>query len=100
MNDLLFFSPDHFGIKSDRSIGLSARALGNQYSRRIEAISKPGALLSSAETSCFSVLCSPRLCTKKDDTNLLIGTSLQSSSPAEKKIESSGKGIAFENNSM
>ncbi|KAI3468235.1 hypothetical protein Pfo_024898 [Paulownia fortunei] len=99
MNDLLFFSPDRFGIKGDKSIGLSARALGNQYSRRIDAVSKRGAILSSAETSCVSVLCSPRLC-KKDCTNLVITTSLQSLSPSQKKVESSGKGIAFENNSI
>ncbi|KAG8381864.1 hypothetical protein BUALT_Bualt05G0017100 [Buddleja alternifolia] len=100
MNDLLFFSPDRFGIKSDKAINLSARALGNQYSRRLDAASKNGSILSSSETSCFSVLCSPRLCTKKDGTNLVITTSLQSLSPSEKKVESSGKGVASENNSI
>ncbi|KAI3454073.1 hypothetical protein Pfo_010736 [Paulownia fortunei] len=99
MNDMIFFSPDHFGIKTDRAIGLSARALGNQYSRRLDAVSKNGAVLSSSE-SCFSVLCSPRLCTKKDGTNLVITTSLQSLSPSEKKVGSSGKGVASENNSI
>lgn len=99
MNDLLFFSPDRFVIKNDRAIGLSARALGNQSSRRLDAVSKHGAILSSSD-SCFSVLCSPRLCSKKDGTNLVITTSLQSLSPSEKKVESSGKGLAYENNSM
>ncbi|KAK4419985.1 Transcription factor R-4 [Sesamum alatum] len=94
MNHLLFFSPDRFGIKGDRSIGLSARALGNQYARRMDAVSD------HAETSCLSVLCSPRLSAKKDGSNLIITTSLQSSSPSEKKAESSGKGVAFENNSI
>lgn len=100
MNDMLFFSPDHFGIKSDDKIGPSAKALGNQYTRRIESISKAGHVLSSAETSCFSVLCSPRLCTKKDDTSSLIPTSRQSLSPSEKKTESAGRGIISENNAM
>ncbi|KAL0330751.1 UNVERIFIED_CONTAM: Transcription factor R-4 [Sesamum angustifolium] len=100
MNHLLFFSPDRFGIKGDRSIGLSARALGNQYARKIDAVSEHGASLSSAETSCLSVLCSPRLSANKDGTNLIITTSLQSLSPSEKKAESSGKGVAFENNSI
>ena len=75
MNDILFFSPDHFGIKSDRTIGESAKALGNQYNRRIESISMPGPALPSAE---------------KHNTSLLIPTSAQSSSPTEKKTESSG----------
>ncbi|KAL8537174.1 hypothetical protein ACS0TY_012381 [Phlomoides rotata] len=97
MNDMLFFSPDRVGINGDRPIGLSANALGNQKSRRIEDISKPGAILSPAQTSCFPLPSSPRLCTRKDDTNLLV-TSLQSSSSSEKKVESSGKSIAFENN--
>ncbi|KAL0394060.1 UNVERIFIED_CONTAM: Transcription factor R-1 [Sesamum latifolium] len=100
MNHLLFFSPDRFGIKGDRSISLSARALGNQYARKIDAVSEHGASLSSAETSCLSVLCSPRLSAKKDGTNLILSTSLQPLSPSEKKAESSGKGVAFENNSM
>lgn len=100
MNDMRFFSPDPFGVKGDRSIGPSAKALGNQYTRRIESISKPGAILSSAETSCFPVLCSPRLFTKKDDSSFRIATSMQSSSPSEKKAEHSGKCIASENNGM
>ncbi|KAL0447456.1 UNVERIFIED_CONTAM: Transcription factor R-4 [Sesamum latifolium] len=100
MNDVIFFSPDRFGIKNDRAIGLSPRVLGNQYSRRLDAVSKNGAILSSSETSCFSVICSPRLCTKKDGTNLVISTSLQSLSPSDKKAESSGKGVASENNSI
>ncbi|XP_011090064.1 transcription factor MYB3R-1 isoform X2 [Sesamum indicum] len=100
MNDLIFFSPDRFGSKNDRAIGPSPRALGNQYSRRLDALSKNGAILSSSETSCFSVICSPRLCTKKDGTNLVISTSLQSLSPSDKKAESSGTGVASENNSI
>ncbi|GER33791.1 myb-related protein [Striga asiatica] len=41
-NDLLFFSPDRFGIKGDGSSGVSARAI-----------------LSPPQHSCFSVVCSP-----------------------------------------
>ncbi|PIM98999.1 Transcription factor, Myb superfamily [Handroanthus impetiginosus] len=96
-NDLVFFSPDRFGNNSDRSIGLSARALGNQYSKRTDAVSKYGAV--SSETSSFTVLCSPHLHTK-EGTNLVITTSMQSSSPSQKRAESSDKGIAFENNSI
>ncbi|XP_042001390.1 transcription factor MYB3R-1-like [Salvia splendens] len=69
MNDMLFFSPDRFGTKSDRTNHPSAKALANQYTRRIQSISKPGGVLSSAE---------------KDNTTL------QSLSPTEKKAESSG----------
>lgn len=81
VNDLLFFSPDRFIIKNDRTVGLSARTLAKQSSRS------------------FSVLCSPRLCSK-DRTNLFITTSLQSMSPSAKKVESSGKGLTTENNNM
>lgn len=94
MNDIVFFSPGDFGIKPSRGSGLSARALGNQYSRRLDAVSKHGAVLASSE-SCFSVLCSPRLSTKKDGTNMV-----KCSTPSEKKIESSGMGLASESNSM
>ncbi|GFP80259.1 myb-related protein 3r-1 [Phtheirospermum japonicum] len=83
MNDLLFFSPDRFGVKGDRSSGVSARAL-----------------FSPSETSCFSVVCSPRFRTKKDGTNDLVITSLQSMSPSEKKVESFGKGLSFGNSSI
>ncbi|KAG8375561.1 hypothetical protein BUALT_Bualt10G0113400 [Buddleja alternifolia] len=100
MNDQLFFSPNHFGVRSDKAIGLSSRALGNQHPRGIDAVSKNEANISSVETSCFSVICSPRLCTKKDGTHLLITTSLQSLSPSAKKAESCGKGLAFGNNSI
>lgn len=99
MNDLLFFSPERVGINGDRPIGPSAKAFGNQKPRRIEAISKPGAIISPAQASCFPVSSSPRLCTRKVDTNLIVDTSQQSTSPSEKKVESSGKSIAFENNS-
>ncbi|KAL1532491.1 transcription factor MYB3R-1-like isoform X1 [Salvia divinorum] len=74
MNAILFFSLDRFGIKSDRTIGQSAKALGNQYNRRIESISKPGSVLSSAE--------------KDNMTSLLIPTSVQSLSPTEKNESS------------
>lgn len=97
VNDLLFFSPDHFVIKNDRAIGLSARALTKQSTRRLDAVSKHGAILTSSDT-CFSVLCSPRL-RSKDGTSLFITTSLQTLSPSEKKVESSGKGLS-ENNNM
>ncbi|GFP94470.1 myb-related protein 3r-1 [Phtheirospermum japonicum] len=87
-NDMKFIcpSPDRLGVKTDRTIGLSGRAFGNQCSRRVE-----------------TVLCSPRLCKKKDGTNLIVPTSsLQSSTPSEKKVESLGKGVVVgsENNNI
>ncbi|XP_042059906.1 transcription factor MYB3R-1-like [Salvia splendens] len=98
VNDLLFFSPDRFIMKNDRTVGLSARALAKQSSRRLDAVSKHGAVLTSSN-ACFSVLCSPRICSK-NRTNLFITTSLQSLSPSAKKVEASGKGLANENNNM
>ncbi|KAK4338015.1 hypothetical protein RND71_042502 [Anisodus tanguticus] len=74
----LFFSPDRFGAKSDRATNLSNKALGNQYARRLEAVSNQGSVSSSFETSCFSVICSPRIRGKKDGSSFVITTSMQS----------------------
>ncbi|KAL2548399.1 Myb-related protein 3R-1 [Forsythia ovata] len=98
-NDLLFFSPDRFGIKSDRAIGLSAKALGNKFSRRLDAASKHVAILSSSEIPCLSVVCSPRMCAKKDGTKLAMSSSLQSTCSLENKDENSSKGVHIENKS-
>ncbi|KAL1557357.1 hypothetical protein AAHA92_07944 [Salvia divinorum] len=98
VNDLLFFSPERFILKNDRTVGISARALAKQSSRRLDAVSKHGAILTSSD-ACFSVICSPRL-GSKDRTNLFITTSLQSSSPSAKKVESYGKGLASESNNI
>lgn len=98
MNDVLFFSPDRFGLKSDRTFGLSARALGNRYARRLDALSKHGTIISSSES--VSVLCSPRLSTKKDGANLVITGTLQSPSPKDKKAETSCTSLAFESSSV
>ncbi|KAL6544296.1 hypothetical protein OROGR_010793 [Orobanche gracilis] len=96
VNDMIFVSPDHFGVKTEKSTGLSARA---HCSRKAATISKHGAVSYSTDAG-FSVICSPRLCKKKDGTNLIVAASLHSLSPAEKKDESSGKGIGgFESNS-
>ncbi|XP_075504487.1 transcription factor MYB3R-1-like isoform X1 [Primulina tabacum] len=100
MNDMHLFSPDRFGCMSDRSIGPSARSLGNQYPRRLDAVPKHGAILSSSETPSLSVVCSPRLLAKNDRTTVVITTALQSMSPSEKKVESSGKGLVVENNNL
>ncbi|KAL2517699.1 Myb-related protein 3R-1 [Abeliophyllum distichum] len=100
MNGPQFFSQDHIGTKSDRAIGLSARVPGNKYSIRVDAVSKHGDIVSSSETQCLSVVCSPRMCTNKDGTNLVITTSLQSTSPLANKAESSSKGVGVENNSI
>ncbi|CAA3007742.1 Hypothetical predicted protein [Olea europaea subsp. europaea] len=95
-NDLLFFSPDRFGIRSDRAIGLSAKAHGNKFSRRLDAPSKHVAILSSPEIPCLSVVCSPRMCAINDGTKLGL-TSLQSSNSLESKDESSSSGVHIDN---
>ncbi|KAK4388855.1 Transcription factor R-4 [Sesamum angolense] len=81
-------------LQGDRSIGLSARALGNQYARKIDAVSEHGASLSSAETSCLSVLCSPRLSSKKDgprvDTDITIEDIGYFMSPGERSYDAIG----------
>ncbi|MCE3214783.1 DNA binding transcription coactivator transcription factor [Datura stramonium] len=95
----LFFSPDRFGAKSDRATNLSSKALGNQYARRLEAASNQGSVSSSFETSCFSVICSPRIRGKKDGSSFVITTSMQSaptSSALENTAETSGNGVGAE----
>lgn len=98
MNDMHLFSPDCIGCRSDRSIGLSARSLGNQHPRRVDAVPKHGAIVSSSETPYLSVVCSPRLLAKNEGTTVVITTALQSTSPSEKRVESSGKGVVENNN--
>ncbi|XP_051151241.1 transcription factor MYB3R-1-like isoform X2 [Andrographis paniculata] len=64
MNNMLFLSPDPFGVKVDRSSGPGSRTLGNKD------------------------------ITQKDCTILAATTSMQTlNSPSEKKVESSGEGI-------
>lgn len=99
----LFFSPDRFGAKSGRATYLSSKALGNQYARRLEAASNQGSVSSSFETSCFSVICSPRIRGKKDGSSFVITTSMQSA-PAptalDNSAETSGNGVGAETVSM
>ncbi|KAK4364918.1 hypothetical protein RND71_016276 [Anisodus tanguticus] len=95
----LFFSPDRFGAKSDRVTNLSNKAIGNQYARRLEAASNQGSVSSSFETSCFSVICSPRIRGKKDGSSFVITTSMQSaptSTALENACETSGNGVGAE----
>ncbi|KAK4730335.1 hypothetical protein R3W88_023323 [Solanum pinnatisectum] len=95
----LFFSPDRFGANSDRATNLSNKALGNQYARRLEAASNQGSVSSSFETSCFSVICSPRIRGKKDGSSFVITTSMQSaptSTALENSAETSGNGVGAE----
>ncbi|CAN4076545.1 unnamed protein product [Withania somnifera] len=92
----LFFSPDRFGAKSERAKTLSNKALGNQYARRLEAASNQGSVSSSIETSCFSVICSPRIRGKKDGSSFVISTAMQSaptSTSLENSAETSGNGV-------
>lgn len=98
----LFFSPDRFGAKSDRATNLSNKALGNQYAKRLEAASNHGSVSSSFETSCFSVICSPRI-RGKDGSSFVITTSMQSaptSTAVENSAETSGNGVGAETVNM
>ncbi|CAN4128187.1 unnamed protein product [Withania somnifera] len=95
----LFFSPDRFGAKSDRATNLSYKALGSQYARRLEAASNQGSVSSSFETSCLSVICSPRIRGKKDGSSFVITTSMQSapmSTALENSAETTGNGAGAE----
>ncbi|KAL3498418.1 hypothetical protein ACH5RR_041150 [Cinchona calisaya] len=102
MNDNLFFSPNGYGIKRDKTFGLSAKAFGNKYSGRLEAGLHKGAV--SSETPCLSIVCSPRISGKKDGVNLITTASMHlassSTTPLRKKVENSGNNSGVENLSI
>ncbi|CAI9755656.1 unnamed protein product [Fraxinus pennsylvanica] len=100
MNDLQFFSLDHFATKSDKEIGPSTRIPGNKYSIRADTVLKHGDIVPSSGTQFLSVVCSPRMCANKDGSNLVITTSMQSTSPLAIKAESSSNVLGVENNSI
>lgn len=101
MNDLLFFSPDRYEVKSDRALGTSIRTLGNQCSRRLETTSNQVALSeSSSGNPCSSIVSSPTVSGKKDKSRLVAAVSAQSvpaSNPPEIMAGSSGNDAGVEN---
>lgn len=104
MNDLLFFSPDRLGIKSNRVTSSSARNLGSQYTRRLEAASSQVAISeSSSKNPCLSALSPSTAYRKKGGNHLVATTSIQSdrsSAPLEIIIPNSGKTDGAENLNM
>ncbi|KAA8525293.1 hypothetical protein F0562_007148 [Nyssa sinensis] len=101
INDMLFFSPDRFGIKSDRAVGPSA--LGSQHSKKFEAALNQSTLSeSSSGNPCLSVVSSPTV-GGKGRSHLVTVTSVQcapSSTPLEIMVEKSGNDAGVENLSI
>ncbi|KAF5936161.1 hypothetical protein HYC85_027290 [Camellia sinensis] len=101
MNDLLFFSPDRYEVKSDRALGTSIRTRGIQCSRRLETTSNQVALSeSSSGNPCSSIVSSPTVSGKKDKSRLVAAVSAQSvpaSNPLEIMAGSSGNDAGVEN---
>ena len=97
MYDMLSFSPDQFGNKSNRLQSSGARTLGSQYTRRLEAASSQVAVSESSERPLVSIS-SPNI----PGRNKSATTSIQrpSSAPLEIKVSSSGKFDGAENFSM
>ena len=97
VHDMLFISPDHFGVKSNRVPSSSAKTLGSQYTRRLEAASSQVAVSESSERPLVSIS-SPNI----PGRNKSATTSIQrpSSAPLEIKVSSSGKFDGAENFSM
>ncbi|PSS17812.1 Myb-related protein like [Actinidia chinensis var. chinensis] len=104
INDLLFFSPDRFEIKLDRSLGPSSRTLGNRFSRRLGATSNQGALSESLSGNPYlsSILCSPSISGKKDEIQVAAATSApaSASNPQDIVAGSSGNDAGVENFSI
>ncbi|KAA8521795.1 hypothetical protein F0562_012468 [Nyssa sinensis] len=98
LNDMLFFSPDRFGIKSERTMG--ARTLGSQHSRRLEVASNQSALSEfSSGNPCVPVVISPTV-GAKGRSHLVAVTSVQSapsSTPLEIMVANSGCDAGVEN---
>ncbi|WOG81393.1 hypothetical protein DCAR_0100540 [Daucus carota subsp. sativus] len=97
VHDMLFISPDHFGVKSNRVPSSSAKTLGSQYTRRLEAASSQVAVSESSERPLVSIS-SPNI----PGRNKSATTSIQrpSSAPLEIKVSSSGKFDGAENFSI
>ena len=103
MNDLLLYSPDQVGFKSDTVLGSSARTPKNLSNRRLEAVpnqSIPSKL--SSENPCSSV---NSLCVRaKEHEKLSVAVtclpSVFSSAAGENLGEQTGNGGGFETSSM
>lgn len=95
MNDLLFFSPDRLGTKSNRVTSSIARNLGSQYTKRLEAASSQVAASdTSSENPCLTTISPSTNDKKKGGNNLVASTSIKSppsSAPLEIIIPNSGK---------
>ncbi|CAK9166111.1 unnamed protein product [Ilex paraguariensis] len=97
MNDLLFYSPDQFGLKLDKIMPTSARAVQNQNPRRLEA----GVV--SSEAPCLSVVITPSICGKKDGSHSAAAISVESASVSatlDNMAESSGNNAGVQNTSI
>lgn len=98
--DMLSFSPDQFGVKSSRLQNSSARTLGSQYTRRLEAASSQIAVSESSKSPLISILSPSSTGRKKGESHPLATSSLQhdpSSTPLEISIASAGKFDSSEN---
>lgn len=98
----MLFSPDRFLIKHDRATGLSIKALGNQYARRLEAASSNQVTVSSSnETSCLSVVCSPDTL-GKCRSSVVIAKSTQSTTSTilENNPKNSENGLVADTSNM
>lgn len=102
IHDMLFISPDHFGVKSNRVPSSSARTLGSEYTRRLEAASNQVAASESSEHPLISLLSPDFSGRNKSGSHLVATTSIQrpSSTPLEITVTSSGKFDGAENFSM
>ncbi|KAL1834649.1 hypothetical protein ACET3Z_004300 [Daucus carota] len=85
MYDMLSFSPDQFGNKSNRLQSSGARTLGSQYTRRLEAASSQVAVSESSGSPLLSILSPSSAVRKKGDSHPVATSSIQpdSSTPSE-----------------
>ncbi|XVE97548.1 hypothetical protein REPUB_Repub03eG0028800 [Reevesia pubescens] len=101
LNDLLLFSPDHIGLKADRSLlSSSTRTPRNQYHKSFGAISNQGFASECLSGNACIVVSSPTLKIKNSEGHSIAVTTVQntnSSATLENLVDIAGTDTAIEN---
>ncbi|VFQ97678.1 unnamed protein product [Cuscuta campestris] len=100
-DDPVFLSPDRFGSKGGRAMtSQTTKGLGTPFLNRLETGSNQGTVSTSSEAPSFSIVCSPRIYAKREGSNFVVATSVQSVPASENAGDNSGNGVAVDNNNI
>lgn len=103
MNELLLFSPDQVGFKSDRAFYPSSRTPRNLYRKILGTLSEQASASESSSGNPCIVVGSPIVCGKNSESNLVAATSVQaipSSAPSDNMVDNTENGAGIENSGM